>query len=171
MLSALALAVVLHMSNVARVPQPTVDRAQEEVVRLYRRIGVAVEWIRFDPGSSALPSTIRVVLTTRAHGELERREKPVMGAALWTPQGVGVTYVFYRQLEAQAGQYAVSESLVLACAIAHEIGHLLLRDRPHSVLGLMRASWDREDFQRAGRGQLRFSPEEADLIRARRLHP
>jgi len=164
MLPALTLAVVLHMSNVARVPQATVDCAEEEVVRLYRGIGVEVEWRRFDSDRSA-PSTIHVVLTKRPSDALGRRVHGVMGAALRTEEGIGVAYVFHRQVEAQAGQYAVSESLIIACAIAHELGHLLLPDRRHSALGLMRARWDRDDFHRAEHGQLRFSPEEADLIR------
>ena len=56
---------------------------------------------------------------------------------------------------------------MLACAIAHELGHLLLPTAGHSDLGLMRAWWDRDDFGRAERGQLRFSAEEAALLRGR----
>ena len=35
----------------------------------------------------------------------------------------------------------------------------------HSSMGLMRPSWDRDDFQRAERGQLRFDSGQASLIR------
>ena len=110
---------------------------------------------------------IRVILIPYETGELQRRPKAVMGAALRTEQGTRLAYVFPRQVEAQADHFGASRTLVLACAIAHEIGHLLLPTSRHSDLGLMRASWDRDDFGRAERGQLRFSNEEAALLRGR----
>jgi hypothetical protein len=39
-------------------------------------------------------------------------------------------------------------------------------DVGHSQEGLMRACWNRDDFHRADRGQLRFIPEQVALIRA-----
>ena len=110
---------------------------------------------------------IRVILLPYETGELQRRPKAVMGAALRTGQGTRLAYVFPRQVERQADHFGASRTLVLACAIAHEIAHLLLPTGGHSDLGLMRASWDRDDFGRAERGQLRFSAEEAALLRGR----
>lgn len=167
MVHAIALAVVLHMSNAASVPDPTIERAQKEVVRLYRDIGVDVEWSRVTSAPAATPLTIRVVLVAYETGALQRRPKTVMGAAIRTDQGTRIAYVFYRPVTMQANQYGVSPTLVLACAIAHEVAHLLLPSVDHSALGLMRGCWDRDDFSRAERGQLRFSLEEAALIRAR----
>ena len=46
MLHAIALTIVLHMSNAADVPGPIIEDAQREVVRLYRDIGVEMEWHR-----------------------------------------------------------------------------------------------------------------------------
>jgi hypothetical protein len=166
MVHALALAVVLQMNNVAAAPSATVERAQKEVVRLYRGIGVDVEWNR-SPAPDAEPFTIHVVLAEYEGGLLQRRPKTVLGAAIRTERGLGLAYVFYRRVEAEARQYGASEAHVLACAIAHEMAHVLLPEHDHSPLGLMRACWDREDFGRAERGQLRFSDAEAALIRAR----
>ena len=90
-----------------------------------------------------------------------------MGAALRTEHGTRLAYVFSRQVQMQADHFGVSNTLVLACAIAHEIAHLLLPSGDHSPLGLMRAGWDRDDFGRAERGQLRFTAEEAALLRGR----
>ena len=39
--------------------------------------------------------------------------------------------------------------MILGHAVAHEIGHLLLRTMTHSTTGLMCALWDREDLKRA----------------------
>ena len=62
---------------------------------------------------------------------------------------------------------AASTIQVLACAIAHEIGHLLMPGVQHSADGLMRARWGRDDVSRADQGRLRFSAAQVALIRAR----
>jgi hypothetical protein len=99
-------------------------------------------------------------------GDLRRSEKQVMGAALRTPGGTALAYVFYRRVEAEAERYGVSSGLVLACAIAHELGHLLLPDALHAASGLMRACWSRDEFTRAEQGRLRFLPDDVARIRA-----
>ena len=43
---------------------------------------------------------------------------------------------------------------VLATAIAHELGHMLLPDGKHARAGLMRPLWDGNDFRLAGAGLL-----------------
>ncbi|OLC50590.1 MAG: hypothetical protein AUH43_04590 [Acidobacteria bacterium 13_1_40CM_65_14] len=170
MVHAIALAVALHLSNAASVPVPTIAKAQAEVVRVYRDIGVDVEWSQPGVLRGDQPQSIHVVVIPYETGDLQQRPKTVMGAATRTPHGTRVAYVFYRRVEAEAAQYDVSPAFVLACAIAHEVGHLLLPDgfqSGHSRAGLMRACWDRDDFRRADMGQLRFLPEQALLIRAR----
>ena len=54
---------------------------------------------------------------------------------------------------------------MLAIAIAHELGHLLLPDGKHAKAGLMRALWDGNDFRSADAGLLAFSSDTAALIR------
>jgi len=164
---AIAIAVLLQMNNVARAPEAEIERAQQEVIGLYHKIGVDVAWTRPDPPRPTPPPAIRIVLVPYEAGDMLRREKTVMGAAVLTELGTSVAYVFYRQVEAQARQYGVSLAMILASAIAHEAAHLLLPDGRHSPDGLMRACWTRSDFQRAGQGQLLFSIEQAALIRAR----
>jgi hypothetical protein len=88
-----------------------------------------------------------------------------MGATIWTDEGTPVVYVFYRRVEAEAQRYTVSLALVLACALAHEVGHVLMPEAGHSEAGLMRACWNRDDFNSVDRGQLRFIPEQAALMR------
>jgi hypothetical protein len=170
MVHAIALSVVLQLSNAAGVSPPIAAKAQAEVVRVYREIGVDVEWSRTIALGGDRPLAIHVILIPYETGNLQQRPKTVMGAAIRTPNGTKVAYVFYRRVESEAAQHAVSAAFVLACAIAHEVGHLLMPDgmqSGHTSMGLMRASWDRDDFRRADMGQLRFQPEQALLIRAR----
>jgi hypothetical protein len=56
---------------------------------------------------------------------------------------------------------------VLAYAIAHEIGHLLLPEPAHSPFGIMRADWDGDDLRHIASGSLQFTAGQADAIRAK----
>ena len=69
-------------------------------------------------------------------------------------------------MKAEAERYDVSPVLVLACTIAHELGHLLLPAPSHAPEGLMRACWSRDEFHRAAQGQLGFMPVDVARIRA-----
>jgi hypothetical protein len=162
----LAAALVLHLSNFSGAPPLVVHQAQEEVTRGYAGIGVPLEWT--DPGAPGADHqpAVRVVLLPYETGDLRRSENHVMGAAVRTRQGNAVAYVFYRRVQAEADRYEVSTALVLACAIAHELGHLLLPARAHASTGLMRACWSRDEFHRAEQGQLTFLPEEVTRIQA-----
>jgi hypothetical protein len=165
MIHAIAIAVVLQMNNVARAPAADIERAQQVVRGLYHDIGVDVSWEATPrPAPSRL---IRVVLVAHEAGDLRGHPNAVMGAAVTTELGTSVAYLFYRQIEAHAQQHNVALPMILASAIAHEVAHLLLPDTRHSPAGLMRACWTRDDFRRADQGQLRFSTEQAALIRIR----
>ncbi len=167
MLLSITTAIVLNLTNVAGAPPAMLNRAADEVVRVFRSIDVDVEWSRSEAAASRAAAVVHVVLTPYESGDLQQRPQPVMGAAIRTDRGTAIAYVFYRRVEGEARHYGSSEAMVLACAIAHEVAHLLMPGREHSALGLMRACWGRDDFSRAERGQLRFSDEEAALIRAR----
>ena len=164
----LAAALVLQMLNPSGAPMSIIRQAQDEVTRVYAEIGVPLEWS--DPSDEAADrqSAIRIVLLPYETGGLRHHEQQVMGAAVRTGHGNAVAYVFYRRVQTEADRYRVSTSLVLACAIAHELGHLLLPGTAHAHTGLMRACWSRDEFNRAEQGQLRFLPDEIARIRASR---
>ena len=165
MLPVLSLVVVLQLSNLASAPPPVVANAQDEVVRLYSAIGVPVRWQ--SPASPTDAHAIRVVLLPLETGDLRRMNDTVMGAAVRTDEGTSVAYVFYKRVQQEADRYTVSSALVLACAMAHELGHLLLSpSREHAADGLMRAYWRRAEFLQAGQRRLSFSVDESDRIRA-----
>jgi hypothetical protein len=56
---------------------------------------------------------------------------------------------------------------VLAYAAAHEVGHLLLGDQAHTPQGLMKASWDNQDFGAMTQGGLHFSLEQTRELATR----
>jgi hypothetical protein len=73
--------------------------------------------------------------------------------------------IFYGRVAELARAESLYKWDILAAVMAHEIGHLLLLGTGHSPTGIMRAKLNRWDLLQAGRGQLKFTPEQSLLIR------
>lgn len=54
---------------------------------------------------------------------------------------------------------------VLGHALAHEIGHVLLRSCAHDDSGLMKAIWAKSDWQRGAVSTLSFTPSQSNVMR------
>jgi hypothetical protein len=91
--------------------------------------------------------------------------RSVMGS---TPTGSYVSYAFFDRVVEFASKRKLLIETVLGHVIAHEVGHLLLREG-HAEQGLMRAEWFKQDLDLLRGGLLGFSPEQAARIRNRLL--
>ena len=164
MLHAVSIAIVLELSNLSGAPASVIASAQANVARVFSTAGVSVQW-----ASAGSPRddrrSIRVVVLPNETGDLRRASDIVMGAAIHTPEGTGVAYVYYRRIEEQAALHGAAAERVLAYAMAHEIGHLL-GTRHHSPAGVMRACWRHTEFRQAADGALAFSSSELATMRA-----
>jgi hypothetical protein len=58
-------------------------------------------------------------------------------------------------------------SVILGCVIAHELGHLLLRQPGHSPTGIMQPQWGEAQIRQALTGRLRFTTEQSKAIQER----
>jgi hypothetical protein len=147
---------------------PEVIHAEGEVTRIYKQIGVAVQWL-----DAAQARTARVIVTIvsdeavyRETLKLDTAPASSLGVALRSTDGPSrLAFVLYGRITRVAEACKVERTSVLAVAMAHEIGHLLLPDSSHSAAGMMRGDWDRNDFWKASAGILQFSAHQADLIR------
>jgi len=72
--------------------------------------------------------------------------------------------IFFHRIEAVSK--GSSAAPILGNAIAHELGHLLLGPRAHSPTGVMTPHWSRDFLKLASRDFLRFTPEQAERLRA-----
>jgi hypothetical protein len=172
-----AFPLVVIVDDRAQVFPGTLDQALKEAARIYRQAGVATKWVADPPranGSAAnedRPSlqafTVRVIIQATLRVTRDRTSKFVMGAAIKTAHDCsGTVYLFYDQIAGFSSAQQISRALAMGTVIAHEIGHVLLRQQGHSTEGLMRASWDPNDWQRAAMGFLLFSSEDAATVRA-----
>ncbi|MDQ2777177.1 MAG: hypothetical protein M3Y57_19995 [Acidobacteriota bacterium] len=73
--------------------------------------------------------------------------------------------IFYDRVEAMARTASTARYVVLGYAIAHELGHVLLRSNEHSQGGLMQTRWSLATWRLASEGLLSFLPEQLEAIR------
>jgi hypothetical protein len=167
---------VLRVYNYAAVSQEWIRLAREKVRRTYGEAKVDVDWIEplSRPADTVVPSkssanifAVRLLIRPKMVSDRHTTRESVMGVALASDECGGTLSVSYAQVLRVAGQYRQPVPDILALAMAHEVGHLLLPPPSHSATGIMRAEWDGDDIRRAVVGQLTFTTTEASLIRAK----
>ena len=153
------LTISLQMTNEARVPAHVLEESQNAVTRIFARAGLTVRWTDTEPRF-----TVQIVPQVLGYG---RAGSPVMGVALRRANSAKAQ-IFFKQVQDFARLHRIDTGSVLACVIAHEIGHLLLPGTAHSPTGLMQAQYDRALVHNAARGSLTFTDAQAARILASR---
>ena len=143
-------------------------RAQAIATDIYRQAGVTLQWT-VDETTKA-KRTLLVVITTSATAPAGLSSDATGVAPTPGDGSRGTTaFVFSDRVAAFAKAHRLAESDVLASALAHEIGHLLLPPNAHVANGIMRASWRPAFFPPKAPGIDGFPPEQARLLRLRAL--
>jgi hypothetical protein len=154
----------VRLYDQAGVATPLLDQAKADVQRVLGEAGVQIEWLEVPPESSGGRFTVQVVLRRRPTGFAGG--PTVMGSTLGASHETsGTSFVFLDRVLQRAHEREQDVARVLAYAIAHELGHLLLPYPAHSETGIMRAEWDGDDLRHIASGMLRFTPAEGALIR------
>ena len=73
--------------------------------------------------------------------------------------------IFQEQVRAVARRSGVNDATLLGRAVAHEVGHLLLRAREHSATGIMRGAWSLEELTTDRREDWQFAPTDRERLR------
>ena len=162
--------ILLHASDQASVPTDVLHRAEQEVVRIYRQVGVEVVWdAAMDTAATGDATVCRlfVIIVPPGMADGMAVNPTAMGVAITSSKTRGrLAYIFYNRIENIASGANADVAQVLGHAMAHEIGHLLL-PAGHSATGLMRGDWNKDDLGEAVRGRLLFTAGQAMLIRTR----
>jgi hypothetical protein len=157
-------AVLVMLQNDASVPAEGAAAAQAEVVRLFALADIELVWVTRVPPPGTRSHVIALVAW-------EPREEK-LGAVLGITYGNHRTratrgYVFWPRVERASSEFTAALHNVLAVAIAHELGHMLLPHGAHARQGIMTASWNSEHLGWASAGLLHFSRETAGLMTGR----
>jgi hypothetical protein len=156
----------LKTYNQARIPVQTLERAQQGVTFIFKRIGVKTEWVK--DGEPQLRIFIVDSLVDAAISS-----EDIFGHTPREPDGTssGMAYVAYGRIRelvrnSNPKDYPQLETTdILTYFIAHEIGHLLLPAGSHTPTGIMRARWTASDLKLMGKSYASFTPEQEKLIK------
>lgn len=168
----------IRLYNAAAVPSATLKSATAEVTRIFATSGINVIWEQpatetpedrgTDMSSAPLPGRQRghPYIAVRILPRTATSIRPgALGFALPFAQTGAQVSLFYDRVEATARSQSVTPYVVLAYAMAHEIGHVLLRSSEHSAAGLMQARWNQTTWRLATGGLLSFLPQQRERIR------
>jgi hypothetical protein len=157
--------------NYAPLPSQLLHRAEEQASQIFRRAGVEIIWVdqsslRHRPGRYSLKD-MDLILRILPQPRATLSSQTALGEALpcQVGQDLCLASVFYSRVQQLVQNRIVPLNIVLGHAMAHELGHLLLGSNSHDESGLMQANWNRRELERAARGELRFTAEQARLIR------
>ncbi len=144
---------------------------------ILRRADLAVDWVqcraRRDGAGAAVCdqplSSGDVVVRLIEGSDKESGERRALGYSLFDANGIsGFATVYVDRVDWLARRAQYPRAPLLGRAIAHEIGHLLLRSNAHTQNGLMREVWTAEQVVRNRREDWTFSSDQnGDLRNAR----
>ena len=169
------LKIKVHIYNYAGVAPEALARAQQETERIYRQLGIEMEW-QICPRTAernaacegpGAPTKFILRLSSNEMARSFQLGETIFGFALLSDDGgFGVTATVFA---GRAQEMAVDEETrgaLLGHLIAHELGHLLLGERGHSAgAGIMRIPWRTKELEQAKKGTMLFLPSQAGKIR------
>ncbi len=165
-----------RVANNAKLPAEIIAKAEKEVELIFQRIHVQVRWLNCsissydnrypDPCDTPRgPADLILNLVKKSVPADYGLRPKAIGLAVNSNQGGVYAFVFCARVEGVVRDTQLPFSRVLSCAMAHEMGHLLMGERPHSSFGLMRSDWDARDIRSMAMCPLSFVRGDSDLIR------
>ena len=177
--------IAVYVYNWAEVEPNTLREAKEVATQIFRKAGVEATLLdgplpsKGEQGKVVTPSNFFVQIVSVSMAESYGLPTQVLGIAPGNPQELNRVQVYVfdhvaaRMAQAQTMarvkkivSFNADKGQILGHGMAHEIGHVLLRQASHSPKGLMRANWDRNDMQNVATGKLLFTAGEAERVRA-----
>jgi len=151
------------LEDYASLTESELKDAEAQASRIFGTAGITVEW------GTAGASGLRVAIVS---AEMTRHLPSSVDALGFAPTDeIGTrgrrAYVFAGKVRDAADRLHLEFGKLLGCAIAHELGHLLLPVHSHTESGIMRGAWDPAHLPVAGSEYLRFVPAQNELLRHR----
>jgi hypothetical protein len=168
----------------ADIPAVAITNAPDTLRPIFGHSEINPEWIVADlaadeatlvVNSNIVSPAQERVLACRARRDIAvriRRAAPssvpsgVLGLAQpFASKGLNVQ-IYYERITAVAAARGLPPAAVLAYAIAHEIGHVLLRSSTHHASGLMSGVWGAREYGWISAGGLFFVRDESTKMRS-----
>jgi hypothetical protein len=134
------LTIVVYLENYAPVDKHSLNSAKGETARVFKEMGIRIEWrAHWLVGDVSAPAFSVVLLSPSMATEMSRRDGVADDALAVSSQRTGRAYIFYARLRQVAKEDALPEGLLLAEVLNHELGHMIA-DLGHGSIGIMRKS-------------------------------
>ena len=164
--------ITVQIYNYSRASPTVLVGAEREAGRILREAGLRAVWLECPVG----PSTPGPQGLCEKEPEATDLRLRVLGAPLTnkfqdTVFGFTVhpvlasVYYEYAARRAKIDDAEFEAPIILGCAIAHELGHLLLGTNSHSDSGIMQSRWEPNQFRQLMIGNLVFTTEQSKLMR------
>ena len=172
--------VIVRLYNLADVPARILDEATRHAALVLATAGVMAVW---QQGAIDAKEAHTVDLSSRQAQKTQNSgfwkhlvlivvgDAPAgylpgaLGRALPESQ-IGVNaMIFYDRVERLKQTDDMDLTTVLGLAMAHEIGHVLLRSSAHSQGGIMKSPWTKTDLQHAAARLSKFTESEREAVR------
>jgi hypothetical protein len=170
--------IVVSVYDFAHIGFKTLTESEQVATRIFTLAGVDAQWTTGSLSdvktllndfsatptgrcTAPLPAVLQVQILSRSPNGF-----PVHGLGYSLPcagRGVQVT-IYADRVEAVSRTTLAGFHRVLAYALAHELGHVLLRSSAHEPSGLMKGIWTKADWQRAAVTVIAFAPYDASFI-------
>jgi hypothetical protein len=143
--------------------------ALDEARAIIADAGVSADWHDCHRSEGCAPEpgelVVRVIRETGEHGFDWQR---ALGFSVIDPAAGSGTLatIFINRVESSARHAGSDLALLLGRAIAHEVGHLILRTNGHADEGLMRAIWTEQELARNTPEDWVFASSDRRQIRA-----
>jgi hypothetical protein len=132
----------IHVQDYVTMPGWRWRTAQDEIGRMFGRAGVRVAWRQDVVGHVRDPvlgiPNVTVLILSAAMTERKCAIEGITDVRLATgAKGAGRAWIFYDRIVTEGDLHGVDPGILLARAVAHELGHLIA-GLPHSASGIMR---------------------------------
>ena len=159
--------VLLH--NYAHLPSQILTEAEDRVSLIFRKAGVEVSFadcLLNDADPALYPGCPEVVDGTQLFLRIFPTTATKMDHGGESFVAARIANIFWNRVEEQTRRLNVHAPRILAHAVAHELGHLLLGSNSHSPTGIMTAHWEAQVLVRICQDGLFFNSQQSELIRA-----
>ncbi len=161
----------VRLYDYARLSPAMIEWATEDAKEVLSEAGIPTRWLdcsmslsdeELDPACRVPSGPTVVVLKILPREMAERFTVPEgsFGFAVLSDKANGFgsqAVVFYHRVNELAADMDSYRSVALGHILAHEIGHFLLGSGSHSNQGIMKATWQNGDLEKAIRGKFRFT--------------
>ena len=172
------LSIRVNLLDYAQVPEDVLAEARRTTAKILLRAGLQATWVDVPTSSheaadsrhdrqrvGAADLTVRFIPESKVPEWAKKREDLAFSLIPSAGGPAKLSSIYPERVTQVAAWHNHPVGLVLGCVIAHELGHLLLRQLDHSAIGVMSFPVTGHYLRKAARGQLQFTNSQAKRIR------